>query len=185
MVYPNISQKSRVSTTDTHGKMGIVSHSRIAVLSDMFKYLAQVNPRLNKPSFTYLFVCKANAISGNLYFRAMTNFIYEGRQYYNPIELTMAFIGGTWKMPILLALRKGPVRYGDLKNTIPHITDKMLYSQLRDLEKKGMIARKAYKTKPPRVDYMLTDLGKKSIKVIDKINDFGDYLLEVEGVKRT
>jgi DNA-binding HxlR family transcriptional regulator len=115
----------------------------------------------------------------------MTNFIYEGRLYYNPIELTMAFIGGTWKMPILLALRKGPVRYGDLKTAIPHITDKMLYSQLRDLEKKGMIGRKVYRTKPPRVDYMLTELGKKSIKLIDKINDFGDHLMEVEGVKRT
>ncbi len=43
----------------------------------------------------------------------------------------------------------------------------MLYSQLRDLEKKGMIERKLYKEKPPRVDYYLTPLGKRSIKVID------------------
>jgi DNA-binding HxlR family transcriptional regulator len=48
-----------------------------------------------------------------------------------------------------------------------------------------MIGRKVYKTKPPRVDYMLTDLGKKSIKLIDKINDFGNYLIEVEGVDTT
>ena len=61
---------------------------------------------------------------------------YKGRVYYNPIELAMAFIGGTWKMPILLALRKGALRYGDLKKAIPQITDKMLYSELRDLEKK-------------------------------------------------
>lgn len=113
----------------------------------------------------------------------MTNFFYQGRLYYTPIELTMAFIGGTWKMPILLALRKGSVRYGDLRKAIPHINDKMLYSQLRDLEKKGMIHRKVYQTKPPRVDYMLTDLGKKSIKLIDKINDFGEYLMEVEGIE--
>ncbi len=113
----------------------------------------------------------------------MTNFIYQGRIHYSPIELAMTFIGGTWKMPILLALRKGAVRYGDLRKTIPHINDKMLYSQLRDLEQKGMIQRKVYQTKPPRVDYMLTDLGKKSIKLIDKINDFGEYLMEVEGIE--
>ena len=112
----------------------------------------------------------------------MANFIYKGRVYYNPIELAMAFIGGTWKMPILLALRKRALRYGDLKNAIPQITDKMLYSELRDLEKKGMITRTIYREKPPRVDYALTALGKRSIKVIDRLNDFGEYLMHIEGI---
>ena len=113
----------------------------------------------------------------------MANFIYQGRVYYSPIELTMAFIGGTWKMPILLALRKGSLRYGELKNAIPHITDKMLYSQLRDLEKKGMLTRTIYREKPPRVDYALTALGKQSIKVIDRLHDFGEHLMRIEGIR--
>ena len=108
----------------------------------------------------------------------MKDFTYNGRIYYSPVELTMAFIGGTWKMPILLALRKGKLRYGELKNNIPHITDKMLYSQLRELEKKGMIERKIYKEKPPRVDYYLTPLGKRSIKVIDTLHKFGEHLID-------
>lgn len=112
----------------------------------------------------------------------MKDFTYNGRIYYSPVELTMAFIGGTWKMPILLVLRKGKLRYGELKNNIPHITDKMLYSQLRELEKKGMIERKIYKEKPPRVDYYLTPLGKRSIKVIDTLNKFGEHLMEVNGL---
>ena len=85
-------------------------------------------------------------------------------------------------MPILLALRKRALRYGDLKNAIPQITDKMLYSDLRDLEKKGMITRTIYREKPPRVDYALTALGKRSIKVIDRLNDFGEYLMHIEGI---
>ena len=113
----------------------------------------------------------------------MANFIYQGRVYYSPIELTMAFIGGTWKMPILLALRKRPLRYGDFKNAIPHITDKMLYSQLRDLEKKGMLTRTIYREKPPRVDYALTALGKQSIKVISRLHDFGEHLMRIEGIQ--
>ena len=112
----------------------------------------------------------------------MKDFIYNGRIYYSPVELAMAFIGGTWKMPILLALRKGKLRYGELKSNIPHITDKMLYSQLRELEKKGMIERKLYKEKPPRVDYFLTPLGKRSIKVIDTLNKFGEHLMIVNGL---
>jgi DNA-binding HxlR family transcriptional regulator len=112
----------------------------------------------------------------------MADFTYQGRVYYSPIELTMAFIGGTWKMPILLALRKGPVRYTTLRLTIPHITDKMLYSQLRDLEKKGMLTRRMYSEKPPRVEYKLTSLGQRSIKVIDTLEGFGKYLMKKERV---
>jgi DNA-binding HxlR family transcriptional regulator len=107
---------------------------------------------------------------------------YNGRIYYSPVELTMAFIGGTWKMPILLALRKRKLRYGELKNNISHITDKMLYSQLRELEKKGMIERKIYKEKPPRVDYYLTPLSKRSIKVIDALTRFGEHLMDAHGI---
>jgi DNA-binding HxlR family transcriptional regulator len=58
----------------------------------------------------------------------------------------------------------------------------MLYSQLRELEKKGMIERKIYKEKPPRVDYYLTPLGKRSIKVIDTLSTFGDHLMIVNGL---
>lgn len=112
----------------------------------------------------------------------MADFIYQGRVYYSPIELTMAFIGGTWKMPIVLALRNRPLRYTELRQTIPHITDKMLYSQLRDLEKKGMITRKLYSEKPPRVEYKLTPLGKRSTKVIDTLQTFGKHLMKKEKV---
>ncbi len=121
-------------------------------------------------------------MSANI-FTLMKDFTYNGRIYYSPLELAMAFIGGTWKMPILLALRKGKLRYGELKSTIPHITDKMLYSQLRELEKKGMIERKVYKEKPPRVDYYLTSLGKRSMKVIDALNTFGEHLMSHKDIK--
>lgn len=116
------------------------------------------------------------------YLCPMADFVYQGRVYYSPIELSMAFIGGTWKMPILLALRKGPVRYSVLRSIIPHITDKMLYSQLRDLEKKGMLTRQVYSEKPPRVEYKLTALGKRSIKVIDTLQAFGKHLMKTEKV---
>ncbi|WP_394801485.1 winged helix-turn-helix transcriptional regulator [Belliella filtrata] len=58
----------------------------------------------------------------------MKEFLHNNRIYYNPIEFAMAHIGGTWKIPILLCLRNGSVRYGDLKKAIPHISDKMLYT---------------------------------------------------------
>ncbi|MEJ7646114.1 MAG: helix-turn-helix domain-containing protein [Chryseolinea sp.] len=112
----------------------------------------------------------------------MKDFKFEGRVYYNPIELTHSYIGGTWKMPVLLALRKGSVRYTVLKKTVAHISDKMLYSVLRDLEKKDMITRTVFAEKPPRVEYRLTALGRKSIKVIDSLHGFGEYLIKLNGI---
>jgi DNA-binding HxlR family transcriptional regulator len=113
----------------------------------------------------------------------MADFKYQGRIYYTPIELTMTFIGGTWKIPIILSLRKGALRYGDFKKMIPHITDKMLFSQLRALEKTEMVIRKSYREKPPRVEYKLTAFGKRSLLVIDSLHRFGEYLMSHESVE--
>jgi DNA-binding HxlR family transcriptional regulator len=112
----------------------------------------------------------------------MKDFKFQGRVYYNPMELANSYIGGTWKMPVLLALRHGAVRYTVLKQSVKHISDKMLYSVLRDLEKKGMISRKVYSEKPPRVEYKLTPLGKKSMKVIDTLQRFGIHLMKINGL---
>lgn len=81
----------------------------------------------------------------------MENFIYDKRIYYHPIEFAMVHISGTWKIPILPALRSHSLRYGELKTTISHITDKMLVTQIRELEKKGMVYRSVYRRKPPKV----------------------------------
>ena len=112
----------------------------------------------------------------------MKDFFYRSHVYYSPVELAMAFIGGTWKMPVLLALRNGPVRYGDLKNLIPHISHKMLNSQLRELEEKGMVTRHIYIEKPPRVEYRLTAKAEKALPVIDVLGKYGEWLMGEEGI---
>lgn len=111
----------------------------------------------------------------------MKTITYDGRIYYGTEELALAFIGGTWKIPVLLALKHGKLRYGDLRNSIPRISDKMLYSELRDLEKKGMVTRESHREKPPRVDYSLTPLGERSLQVIDELTAFGEHLLQTIG----
>lgn len=112
----------------------------------------------------------------------MKDFRHQNRIYYSPVEFAMNFIGGTWKIPILLALRDGPVRYGDLKKSIPHITDKMLITQLRDLEEKHMVTRQAYQEKPPRVDYALTARAREALLVISHLQAYGEFLMKEERV---
>lgn len=112
----------------------------------------------------------------------MKEFIHDSRIYYSPVEFAMAHIGGTWKIPILNCLRNGAIRYGDLKKTIPHISDKMLYTQLRELEEKEMIIRHIFLEKPPRVAYQLTEKGEKVLPIIDQLTEYGICLMAEAGI---
>jgi DNA-binding HxlR family transcriptional regulator len=112
----------------------------------------------------------------------MPEFLYKNKLYYNPVEFAMDRIGGTWKMPILWRLKDRVMRYTELKNDIPHITHKMLSSQLRELEEEGFINRQVYAQVPPKVEYSITKRGLQSIEVIDTIRNYGLSLMKDFGV---
>lgn len=103
----------------------------------------------------------------------MPDFIYDGKVYYNPVQLVMEQIGGTWKAPILWRLQNDVMRYSELRNDIPHISDKMLTTQLRELEKDGYISRTVYAVVPPKTEYALTEKGKEIIELIAIIRTYG------------
>ncbi|GAA4411124.1 helix-turn-helix domain-containing protein [Nibrella viscosa] len=112
----------------------------------------------------------------------MPDFIYNGKLYYNPVELAMDHIGGTWKMPILWRLNKQVMRYSELKKFLPHISHKMLTTQLRELEKQGFVSRKVYPVVPPHVEYSITDKGRRVIPIIEVIRTFGRELMAEAGI---
>lgn len=111
----------------------------------------------------------------------MPDFIYNGKVYYNPVQLVMEQIGGTWKAPILWRLKDRVMRFGELRKDIPHISDKMLTTQLRQLEEDGYIQRKVYAVVPPRTEYSLTKKGKDILKLITSIRNYGLKLIEQGG----
>ena len=82
-----------------------------------------------------------------------------------PFEVALNVIEGKWKLRILHLLGNKTLRYNILKDKIPTISQKVLTSQLRQLEKDGIISRKVYAEIPPRVEYSLTPIGKKLIHV--------------------
>lgn len=113
----------------------------------------------------------------------MPEFFHDKRLYYTPIEFALSHIGGTWKMPILWRLQNQPQRFNELKKDIPHITDKMLTSQLRELEGKGLVNRKVFPVVPPKVEYSLTKKGRKAIPVIEIIMKYGYDLIKEDGIE--
>ena len=76
------------------------------------------------------------------------------------LNATLRIISGKWKPLALFFLRDGPKRYGELKRLIQGVSDKVLIQTLKDLEADHVLARPNYKEVPPRVDYMLTPLGR-------------------------
>jgi DNA-binding HxlR family transcriptional regulator len=107
----------------------------------------------------------------------MPDFIFKGKVYYNPVQLVMEQIGGIWKMPILWRLQDQTLRYSELRK-IPHISDKMLSAQLRELEADGYVHRNVYPEVPPRTEYSLTEQGKSVMPLIHQIREYGILLMQ-------
>jgi len=74
-----------------------------------------------------------------------------------PMPDIARLIGGKWKLIILqILIFQGTRRFGELKKTIQGITQTMLTSQLRALERDGLVNRKVYPEVPPKVEYSAT-----------------------------
>ncbi len=88
---------------------------------------------------------------------------------------TLSLISGKYKMIILYCLMEFKiVRYNELKRYIKNISHKSLSSDLKALEKDGLINRKSYDVIPPKVEYSLTDKGKSLMKVLDELCKWGE-----------
>jgi DNA-binding HxlR family transcriptional regulator len=79
-----------------------------------------------------------------------------------PVKCTLEIIGGKWKLRVLSQIMKREVcRFNELKRDIPGITNTMLSSSLHELENDELIKRTQYNEMPVRVEYSLTELGKR------------------------
>lgn len=90
-----------------------------------------------------------------------------------PVELTAKLIGDKWKILILRELMTGTKRFGELKKGLGNISQKVLTSQLRDMEEKGLVNRTVYAEVPPKVEYSLTETGKSLQPVLDAMMHWG------------
>lgn len=92
-----------------------------------------------------------------------------------PVETTLSLIGGKWKILILRDLRRGTMRFGELKKSVTGISQKVLTANLREMEEDGIVIRKVYPEVPPRVEYTLTRLGLTMMPIIDAMEKWGEY----------
>ncbi|MEX0404774.1 helix-turn-helix domain-containing protein [Aquibium sp. LZ166] len=81
-------------------------------------------------------------------------------------------VGDKWTVLVVSKLGGGPLRFNELRNTIGGISQKMLTTTLRGLERDGFVTRTVFPTIPPRVDYELTDLGRELLVPVQALGDW-------------
>ena len=91
-----------------------------------------------------------------------------------PVETTLLIIGDKWKVLVLRDLMDGTKRFGELKKSIGSVSQKVLTTQLRDMEAKGLLTRTVFAEVPPRVEYTLTDTGYSLKPVLEAMRCWGE-----------
>lgn len=104
----------------------------------------------------------------------MKKYCNDERNSFCPVETGIELLSGKWKGRILWKLfNEKAMRFGELRNALGNITEKMLTAQLRELESVGLVSRKVYTQVPPKVEYSLTDFGSSMAPILEKFAEWG------------
>lgn len=76
--------------------------------------------------------------------------------YHRAVEL----VGKRWTGAILLVLLDGPLRFSEVRELIPELSDRLLSERLKELEAEGIVERHVFDDGPVRVEYALTEKGR-------------------------
>ena len=96
-----------------------------------------------------------------------------------PVETTLMLISDKWKVLIIRDLRTGTKRFGELKKSVTGISQKVLTSNLRNMEENGLLKREVFPEVPPRVEYTLTELGTSMYPILDAMEQWGKNFKKV------
>lgn len=84
-----------------------------------------------------------------------------------PVRNILARICDKWALLVLCLLERseqGKLRFSELKQAMPDISQKMLAMTLRTLEEDGYVSRTLYAEVPPRVEYALTARARRCVR---------------------
>ena len=92
-----------------------------------------------------------------------------------PLHYAMSLIGGKWKVQILCAVTNaGAIRYNALRARLDGISNTVLASALRELERDGLVTRREYLEVPVRVEYSPTDDCRALLPILDQLSDWAE-----------
>lgn len=105
-----------------------------------------------------------------LFFEIMEKNLVE---YNCPSDVFMKVLKGKCKTTLLVLIKKGVNRFGEMKRALPTISERMLAKQLDELEADGILSRTVFAEVPPRVEYALTEYGETLYPIVKEIRKWG------------
>ena len=81
-------------------------------------------------------------------------------------------VGDKWTVLVVGKLGGGPLRFSELRDAVGGISQKMLTTTLRGLERDGLSRASSFPTIPPRVEYELTDLGRELLEPVTALAEW-------------
>ena len=92
-----------------------------------------------------------------------------------PLHHAMQRIGGKWKVQILGAVcSAGAIRYNALRSKLDGVSNTVLSSALRELERDGLVTRQEYLEVPVRVEYSPTDSCRELLPILEQLSDWAE-----------
>ncbi|MFE9653274.1 winged helix-turn-helix transcriptional regulator [Micromonospora sp. NPDC006431] len=85
----------------------------------------------------------------------------------------IAVIDGKWKTILLWLLESGPRRPGELRRSLPGLTEKVLTQALREMEADGLVHREVHDEMPLKTEYSLTAFGRELSEALAPLSDWG------------
>ena len=105
------------------------------------------------------------------YFRGMARYASQRKC---PVARTLDMIGERWTILILRdLLLHGPRRYQDFQESLAGVAPNTLAARLKAMEADGLVERKLYNERPPRLEYHLTEKGKSLGPVLRALRSWG------------
>jgi len=95
-----------------------------------------------------------------------------------PIRDLLTRLGDKWSMLVLVGLARQPqgrLRFSELMKEVEGISQRMLTTTLRHLERDGMLTRRLYPEVPPRVEYTLSERGKELLVPVKALVDWIEH----------
>jgi DNA-binding HxlR family transcriptional regulator len=94
--------------------------------------------------------------------------------YHRAVEL----IGKRWTGAIILVLMDGPLRFSEVRQLVPDLSDRLLSERMKELEGEGIVERRVIDETPVRVEYELTEKGRALEPVVSALKHWARDWIE-------
>ena len=93
--------------------------------------------------------------------------------YHEAVEL----VGRRWTGAILRVLMERPMRFSEVVQAVPELSDRLLSARMKELEARGIVERTVYPGPPVRVEYSLSEMGRELGPALAQLQDWAQRWL--------